>query len=256
MHRVKDKVAIVTGGSNGIGRSACLLLAKEGAKVAVTDILDQDGEEVVKEIQKNDGIGRFWHLDVSKEKEVERVFGEIAREFGGIDVLVNNAGITGSNKPTHELGEEDWDRVFSVDVKGVFFCTKHAIPYMKKAERGSIINISSIYGLIGAGDIPAYHASKGAVTLMTKNDAVLYAKDHIRVNSIHPGAIMTTLLKNFLTTFPEGFEGSLGKLVGAHPVGHPGEPDDIGYGVLYLASEESKFVTGSQLVIDGGFTAQ
>jgi len=256
MNRVKNKVAIVTGGSNGIGRSACLLLAKEGAKVAVTDILDQDGEEVAKEIQKKDGIGRFWHLDVSKEKEVERVFAEIAKEFGSIDVLVNNAGITGANKPTHELGEEEWDRVFTVDVKGVFFCTKHAIPYLKKAGRGSIINISSIYGLIGAGDIPAYHASKGAVTLMSKNDALLYAKDKIRVNSIHPGAIMTTLLKDFLKTFPEGYEASLGKLVTAHAVGHAGEPDDIGYGILYLASEESKFVTGSQLVIDGGFTAQ
>jgi NAD(P)-dependent dehydrogenase (short-subunit alcohol dehydrogenase family) len=255
MGRVENKVAIVTGGALGIGKSACLLLAKEGAKVAVTDILDQEGQRVVNEIKESKGIAEFWHLDVSKEEEVRKVFADIYKTFGKIDVLVNNAGISGVSKPTDEITEEEWDRVMAVNVKGVFFCTKHSIPYMRKAGGGSIINLSSIYGIVSAPDVPPYHASKGAVRIMTKTDAFLYAKDNIRVNSVHPGFIWTPMLENFLKSQGE-VEAGRKMLDSLQPIGHIGEPEDIAYGIVYLASDESKFVTGSELVIDGGYTAR
>jgi NAD(P)-dependent dehydrogenase (short-subunit alcohol dehydrogenase family) len=252
MKRTEGKVVIVTGGALGIGRETCLLLAKEGAKVAVADILDDKGRELIKEITQSGGEAKFWHLDVSDEKEVEKVFNEVVKEFGKLDATVNNAGIAGADKPTHELTEEEWDAVMNVNVKGVFFCTKHAIPHLKKAGGGSIINLSSIYGLVGAGDIPPYHASKGAVRLMSKNDALIYAKDKIRVNSVHPGFIWTPLVEELGKNNPE-FREQLDSL---HPIGHVGEAIDIAYGILYLVSEESKFVTGSELVIDGGYTCK
>jgi NAD(P)-dependent dehydrogenase (short-subunit alcohol dehydrogenase family) len=255
MGRVENKVAIVTGGSLGIGKSTCILLAKEGAKVAVTDILDREGQKVVDEIKSLGGTARFWHLDVSKENEVQKVLAEINQTFGNISVLVNNAGISGSSKPTDELTEEEWDKVMAVNVKGVFFCTKYVIPYMRKAGSGSIINLSSIYGIVSSGDVPPYHASKGAVRIMTKTDAFLYAKDKIRVNSVHPGFIWTPMVENYLKSQGD-IEAGRKYLDTLHPIGHVGEPEDIAYGILYLASEESKFVTGSELVIDGGYTAK
>jgi NAD(P)-dependent dehydrogenase (short-subunit alcohol dehydrogenase family) len=255
MGRVEDKVAIVTGGALGIGKACCLRLAEEGARVAVTDVLYKEGQELAKQIQNTGGLAEFWHLDVSDEKEVEKVFGEVHKKFGKIDVLVNNAGIAGVSKPTHELTEEEWDEVMAVNVKGVFFCTKHAIPYMKKAGGGSVINLSSIYGIVSSGDVPPYHASKGAVRIMTKTDAFLYAKDKIRVNSVHPGFIWTPMVENYLKSQGDVQEGRK-YLDSLHPIGHVGEPEDIAYGIVYLASDESKFVTGSELVIDGGYTAR
>ena len=252
MKRIENKVVIVTGGALGIGRETCILLAKEGAKVAVTDVLDKEGQNLVEEINRSGGVAKFWHLDVSDEKEVEKVYADVVKEFGKLDATVNNAGIAGADKPTHELTEKEWDAVMNVNVKGVFFCTKHAIPHMQKNGSGSIINLSSIYGLIGAGDIPPYHASKGAVRLMSKNDALIYAKDKIRVNSVHPGFIWTPLVEALGKNNPE-FRKNLDSL---HPIGHVGEPRDIAYGILYLVSEESKFVTGSELVIDGGYTCK
>ncbi len=256
MNRVKSKVAVVTGASLGIGRAAAIRLAEEGAHVAVTDVLDAAGAEVVSAITKKGGDAAFWHLDVSKETEVKRVMAEVAAKWGGkIDVLVNNAGISGANKPTDQLTEQEWDALMAVNVKGVFFCTKHTIPYLRKAGAGSIINLSSIYGIIGAGDVPPYHASKGAVAEMTKNDAILYAKEQIRVNSVHPGFIWTPMVENFAksTGAEDATRAALAEL---HPLGHIGEADDIAWGIVYLASDESKFVTGSELVIDGGYTAR
>jgi NAD(P)-dependent dehydrogenase (short-subunit alcohol dehydrogenase family) len=187
---------------------------------------------------------------------VQKVFSEIHGRFGRIDVLVNNAGIAGTSKPTHEISEEEWDQVQSVNVKGVFLCTKHAIPYLQKAGGGSIVNLSSIYGLVGGADVPPYHASKGAVRLMTKTDALLYAKDKIRVNSIHPGYIWTPMVEGVGKQSGQSTAEFRKQIDALHPLGHIGEPDDIAYGILYLASDESKFVTGSELVIDGGYTAQ
>jgi len=255
MGRVDGKVAIVTGGALGIGKATAELLAREGAQVAVTDVKDDEGASVVQDIEAAGGTAQFWHLDVSDEDEVRRVFDEIADAFGGIDVLVNNAGISGADKPTHELSEEEWDQVMDVNVKGVFFGTKHAVPHMKKRDRGSIINLSSIYGLVSAPDVPPYHASKGAVRLMSKTDALLYADDQIRVNSVHPGFIWTPMVENYLASMGDVEEGRKG-VAQLHPLGHVGEPDDIAYGILYLASDESKFVTGTELVIDGGYTAK
>jgi NAD(P)-dependent dehydrogenase (short-subunit alcohol dehydrogenase family) len=256
MGRLENKVAVVTGASLGIGRATAELLAQEEAKVAVTDVLEDQGQGLCEDIRQRGGAAEFWHLDVTKESEIQNVFSQIALSLGQINILVNNAGIAGVSKPTHEITEEEWDEVQAVNVKGVFLCTKHAIPQMQTAGGGTIINLSSIYGLISAPDVPPYHASKGAVRLMTKTDALLYAGDGIRVNSIHPAFIWTPMVEGYL--HEQGLSESEGKkqLAAKHPLGHVGEPIDIAYGVLYLASDEAKFVTGSELVIDGGYTCQ
>jgi len=256
MQRVHDKVAVVTGGALGIGRASALRLAGEGAAVAVLDINDDAGRAVVAQIESVGGQAGYWHVDTIDEAAVCGCFDEVARRFGGLQVLVNNAGIAGVNKPTDEITREEWEALFAVNVTGVFLCTKHAIGHMRAAGGGSIINLSSIYGLIGAADLPPYHASKGAVRLMSKNDALLYARENIRVNSIHPAYIWTPLVENLGRQHPDGVEAFRRILDEKHPIGHVGEPDDIAWGVVYLASDESKFITGSELVIDGGYTAQ
>jgi NAD(P)-dependent dehydrogenase (short-subunit alcohol dehydrogenase family) len=256
MKRLENKVVIITGGSLGIGESCCLLLAENGAKVAVTDIKDDAGKKLAAKINEAGGKAEFWHMDTANEKEVKSVISAVKDKFGKIDVLVNNAGIAGVNKPTHEITSEEWDKVIAVNVKGVFFCTKYVIPFMLENGSGSIINLSSIYGIISAPDIPPYHASKGAVREMSKTDALIYAKNKIRVNSVHPGFIYTPLVEDLGKHQPEGLEAFKQETAALHPLGHMGEPIDIAYGVLYLASDESKFVTGSELVIDGGYTAK
>lgn len=256
MGRLDGKVAVVTGGALGIGEACCRLMAREGAAVAVADVKDEEGRAVARAIETAGGTARFWHLDVTGEANVERVCREVADAFGKLDVMVANAGIAGTNKPIDALTVEEWNEVIAVNVTGVFLCTKHAIPHMRRAGGGSIINLSSIYGLISAPDIPPYHASKGAVRLMSKTDALLYATERIRVNSVHPGYIWTPLVENFGKSMGFSAEAFRNELGGRHPVGHVGEPDDIAWGVVYLASDESRFVTGAELVIDGGYTAR
>ncbi|WP_166260625.1 SDR family NAD(P)-dependent oxidoreductase [Marinobacter salicampi] len=256
MDRLKGKVAAVTGGSLGIGAAAVTRMAEAGAAVAILDVLDKEGEALAHKLSEQGLEAGYWHCDVSDENQVKQVLDNVADSFGSLTVLVNNAGIAGSNKPTHELTEEEWDSVQNVNVKGVFFCTKHAMPHMKKAGVGSIINLSSIYGLVSAPDLPPYHASKGAVRLMTKTDALLYATENIRANSIHPGFIWTPLVEDHLKNTSQDPDEARAATAALHPVGHMGEPDDIAWGVVYLASDESKFVTGSELVIDGGYTAR
>lgn len=191
---------------------------------------------------------------------VEGVARSVYDKYGKIDILVNNAGIAGPNKPTHEYERSEWEWVFDVNVTGAFLCTKHVVPYMQKQKSGNIVYISSIYGIIGAPDLPAYHATKAANRVMAKIDALLYAKENIRVNSVHPGFIWTPLVENFLQEQCSKSEMSCeelkGELDSKHPIGHIGEPDDIAYGVLYLVSDEAKFVTGTELIIDGGYTAR
>ena len=257
MDRVKDKVCIITGGALGIGRACAERLGQEGATIAVFDVLDAEGETLAAELRGRGINARYWHVDVASERNVQTAIDQVAALFGGVHVLVNNAGIAGVNKPTHEITEAEWDRVQSVNVKGVFFCTKHAIPHLKLAGGGSIMNLSSIYGLVGGPDVPPYHASKGAVRRMSKTDAMLYAPDKIRVNSVHPGYIWTPMVEHHLldsgaTDLDEARKG----VDAVHPLGHMGDVDDIAWGVVYLASDESKFVTGSELVIDGGYTAR
>lgn len=255
MGRLHNKVAMITGAALGIGRAIAVRFAEAGAAVALTDVLDTPGKEVAASITAKGGTARYYHLDVSKEAQVESVCRQIEHDFGRLNVLINNAGILGVSKPTEEVSEAEWDRVQAVNVKGVFFCTKHAIAALRRAGGGSIINLSSIYGLVGAPDVPPYHASKGAVRLMTKTDALLYAKDKIRVNSIHPGAILTPMLE---TLFAQTGDAQQAKQQMAllHPLGEIGDPDDIAYAALYLASNESKFVTGAEFVIDGGYTCR
>ena len=256
MGRVQDKVTVVTGGAIGIGRAICMLFAQEGARVVVTDILRAQGEQTAADIRASGGTTQFRLMDVSKEAAVSQTLAAIAADYGRIDILVNNAGVAGADRPTHTITEAEWDAVFAVDVKGVFFCTKHVVPIMQAGGGGSIVNLSSIYGLVGAPDIPPYHAAKGAVRLMTKTDAVFYAKDRIRVNSVHPGTIMTELVEEMARNAPEGYENYMAGRRAIHPIGHPGEPLDVAYAVLYLASDEAKFVTGAELLVDGGYTAQ
>jgi NAD(P)-dependent dehydrogenase (short-subunit alcohol dehydrogenase family) len=258
MGRVNGKVAIVTGGSMGLGKATCLLLGKEEATVIVTDIQDKQGTEVAEEIKSKGGTAQFSHMDVTKEESVKQVCTSVFEKYKHIDILVNNAGISGVKKPTHELTIPDWDQVMNIDARGVFLCTKYAVPFMLKTGSGSIVNISSVYGIVGGIDDPPpylYHAAKGAVRLMTKSDAVCYAKDKIRVNSIHPGWIWTPMLDDVGKTSPVGQEEFNRRLLSHIPLNHYGDPMDVAYGVLYLASDESKFSTGTELVIDGGYIA-
>lgn len=254
--RLSGKVAIVTGGADGIGRATCLRLAEAGAAVVVLDRDASKAAEVVAEIEAAGGQAMAAVADVTAETQVSQAISEVTGRFGRIDVLVNNAAIPGAQKPTHEVTEQEFDELFDVDVKGVFFCTKHVIPHMKAGGGGSVIHISSINGLVGNKDVPLYHAAKGAVRLMAKTDAVVYAEDKIRFNSIHPGSIRTALSERLAAMHPDGPDAYFRWLADMHPLGHQGEPDDIAYGVVYLASDESKFVTGTELIIDGGYTAQ
>jgi NAD(P)-dependent dehydrogenase (short-subunit alcohol dehydrogenase family) len=237
MHRVNGKTCIVTGASLGIGRACTLRLAEEGGRLALFDVLDDAGAALVAELQSRGAEARYWHVDVGSEQAVHAAIDAVAAHFGGVDVLVNNAGIAGANKPTHEITEEEWDRVQAINVKGVFFCVKHAIAHLRRAGGGSIINLSSIYGLVGAADVPPYHASKGAVRLMSKNDALIYATDRIRVNSIHPGFIWTPMVEHHLRDSGAIDIDAARREVGLlHPLGHMGDVDDIAWGVVYLAS--------------------
>ena len=257
MNRVKNKVAIVTGGASGLGKSSAILLAREGAKIVVTDIDEEDGKKVVQQIKANGGEAIFIKQDVSKEDEWKNVIETTLKTFGKLHILANSAGI-GLGGTVEEVTLEDWKNLIDVNLNGTFLGTQYGIKGMKETgEGGSIINFSSIEGLIGDPNLPAYNASKGGVTIFTKSAALHCARQGygIRINSIHPAYIWTPLVENFLKAQGNVEEGKK-QLESLHPVGHLGEPDDIGYGVVYLASDESKFMTGSELVIDGGYTAQ
>jgi NAD(P)-dependent dehydrogenase (short-subunit alcohol dehydrogenase family) len=194
--------------------------------------------------------------DVTDEGAVSRVMDEVVETLGGLDVLVNNAGIPGSPKPTHEVTEAEYDAVFAVNAKGTFLCTKHALRHMRPRRRGSIVNISSVNGIVGNADVPIYHATKAAVRLMAKTDAVLYGPEGIRVNSVHPGPIRTPLNAGVAAGWPGGPEAYQAMWAQMLPIGHQGDPDDVAWGVVYLASDEARYVTGAELVIDGGYTAR
>lgn len=256
MDRLNGKTVIVTGGAVGIGRACVERMAGEGAKVAIFDLLEPEGRALADELMARGYSAAFWQVDVAEEAALKTAIDAAVARFGGLNVMVNNAGISGSPKPTDAVSEEEWDRVQAVNVKGVFFGTKHAIPHLRAAGGGSIVNLSSIAGLVGVGGIAAYHASKGAVRLMTKNDAITYAAEKIRVNSIHPGYIWTPMVEKHLGATSDDLEAAKAAAGAAHPLGHMGEPDDIAWAAVYLASDEAKFVTGAELVVDGGYTAR
>jgi len=257
MDRVKNKVAIVTGGASGLGKSSAILLAREGAKIVVTDIDEENGKKVAQDIKNDGGEAIFIKQDVSKEDEWKMVIDRTLKTYGKLNILANSAGI-GVGGNVEEVTLADWKKLLSINLDGSFLGTQYAIKAMKETgEGGSIINFSSIEGLIGDPNLPAYNASKGGVTIFTKSAALHCAKQgyKIRVNSIHPAYIWTPMVENLLKAQGDVEKGKK-QLESLHPVGHLGEPDDIGYGVVYLASDESKFMTGSELVIDGGYTAQ
>ena len=240
MDRVRNRICIVTGAAAGIGRACVARLADEGAQLALFDVDDDAGRAFAGQLHTRGIPARYWHVDVTDETAVSHAIDGVAEHYGGIHVLVNNAGIAGANKPTDQMTEAEWDRVQAVNVKGVFFCTKHVIPHMRRAGHGSIINLSSIYGLVGAPDVPPYHASKGAVRLMSRTDALFYAADRIRVNSVHPGFIRTPMVERHLRdSGSTDLEASIDEVGKLHPLGHMGEADDIAWGVVYLASDEA-----------------
>ena len=255
--RLEGKVALISGGARGQGAEEARLFAREGAKVVIGDILEEEGGQVEAQVNEGGGECLFIRLDVSKEADWQHAVAATVARFGKLDVLVNNAGIgsrrTADGGPIRleDLTEEQWDLVQDVNSKGVFLGTKHAIPEMRKAGGGSIINISSIFGLVGSAGSSAYHASKGAVRLLTKATAVQYAGEGIRCNSVHPGAIDTPMTER-LRSNPQRREETIRGI----PLGRIGTTEDIAFGVLFLASDESSFMTGSELVIDGGTTAQ
>jgi len=258
--RLEGRTAIVTGSTYGIGEAIAKVLAGEGAISIVTGRTEEEGERVVGEIRSAGGSAEYHHLDVTDEEEVAEVTRAVYEKYGRIDILVNNAGIGGPSKPTHEYTREEWEKVFDVNVTGAFLCSKNTIPYMKKGGGGNIVYISSIYGIVGSQDNPAYHATKAANRIMAKTGANIYAKDKIRVNSVHPGFIWTPMVENFLKAQSQelgvAFEDLKRGLEAKHPIGRIGEPEDIAYGVLYLVSDEAKFVTGTELIIDGGYTSK
>lgn len=249
MKRLENKVAIITGAAKGMGKEEAILFAKEGAKVVVADILKDEAELVANEIIKNGGEALGYKLDVSKAKDWEKLAEDIEKKWGKVDVLVNNAGIFPASG-IETATEEEWDRVMNINAKSQFLGIKYVLPAMKKAGKGSIINISSIAGLIGTGMAVAYHASKGASRLLTKTVAAELAKYNIRVNSIHPGIIRTQMVQDFLKD-----EESTRQILGTTVLGRPAEAIEVAYGALFLASDESSYMTGSELVIDGGYTA-
>ena len=250
MARLDGKVALISGGSKGQGEAEAKLFAQEGAKVVLGDILDEEGRKMEAEINETGGDAKYVHLDVTSEDDWSAAVREAVETYGKLDILINNAGIV-LRKGVEETSSDEWDRVQKVNSKGVFLGTKAAIPAMREAGGGSIVNISSIAGLIGSSYTTAYTASKGAVRLLTKSTAVQYGPEGIRCNSVHPGIIETDMTKDMIST-SEGRASQLARTA----LGIIANSQDVALGVLYLASDESRYVTGSELVIDGGITAQ
>ena len=249
MGRLDGKVAIISGGARGQGEVEARLFAQEGAKVVFGDILDDAGRQVEAAIRQAGGEAIYVHLDVTQEADWQEAVQTAVSTYGKLDILVNNAGILRRDS-IEETTRELWDTILAVNATGVFLGTKYAIPEMRKAGGGSIVNISSISGMVALGG-PAYNASKGAVRVFTKVTAVHHADDNIRCNSVHPGPVRTPMTES---TYSD--PDMLAQRLQSMPLGRIGTSEDIAYGVLYLASDEAAYVTGSELVIDGGFTAQ
>jgi NAD(P)-dependent dehydrogenase (short-subunit alcohol dehydrogenase family) len=243
-------VALISGSARGMGEAEARIFAKEGAAVVVADLMETEGQKIAADITADGGTARFLRLDVTDEADWQEAVATTTSTYGKLDILVNNAGISGTYTPD-TLSTEAWDRLLDINAKGVFLGMKYAIPAMQRAGGGSIINISSISGFVGQNDIHmGYNASKGAVRLMTKSAAVQYAKDGIRVNSVHPG-VMPPMQTSNLTANPEYRQVMLAQV----PMGREGRREEVGYAVLFLASDEASYITGIELPVDGGFLA-
>ncbi len=250
MNRLENKVAIVTGAAGGMGAAMARLFAVEGAKVMATDIQEEKLREWVVAAQQEGLPVEYEIHDVSSEKDWQKVIDKTISVFGKINILINNAGVYPPGATTETTSTQDWERVIGINVTGPFTGGRLCVPHMRSAGGGSVVNISSIAGLVG-GNGPAYSASKGALRLLTKDQAVELAKDGIRVNSIHPGGVLTPMTE-FLASTP----GSEELMKNMCPLGRIGTDMEIAYGALYLASDESSYTTGAELVIDGGLTAR
>jgi NAD(P)-dependent dehydrogenase (short-subunit alcohol dehydrogenase family) len=254
MGRLDNMVLVVTGGSSGIGKATAIRCALEGAKVAVCDVQDAAGKETVESIVKEGFTAKYYHMDVTSEKEIEKTFKKIASELGLITGLVNNAGIAdpkNDTKPLHEGKLEVWERILQVNLVGVLLCTKHAIPYMIQAGKGTIVNVASVAAIVGLSNI-GYTASKGAVYSLTRNMAVNYAQHNIRVNSVTPGFIDTPMLR----TIQKEISAKSEERVKAIPLNRLGTPDEVASAIAFLLSDDASYVTGANIAIDGGFTAK
>lgn len=251
--RLTGKVALVTGGAMGIGKAVVSQFLREGAQVAFSDINEPLGRQTLTECER---LGRVIFIpgDVAGEADVRRMVEGTVAEFGSLQVLVNNAGVTLSATVT-ETREEDWDRVLDVNLKGIYLCSKHAIPHLINAGGGSIINLGSIAGFIGLNANAAYNASKGGVILLTKNMALDYADNRIRVNAVCPAMIMTPMLEAFIRLQPDP-QAYIARVEQSTPLGRTGTVDEVATAVLFLASDESSYITGSALIVDGGYTAR
>ena len=248
--RLNNKAVLISGGARGMGSVEAKMFCSEGASVIIGDILEDEGRKIEAEINESGGVCIFVRLDVTSEEDWDSAVNLTVERFGKLDILINNAGIF-PMESIEETTVESWDRVMDVNAKGVFLGTKAAIPAMRTSGGGSIINLSSIAGLVGSAYSASYNATKGAVRLLTKSTAIQYAKDGIRANSIHPG-LVDTLMASELLSDPD----LQVKRLASTPMGRTGTAEEIAYGALFLASDESSFMTGSELVIDGGFTAQ
>jgi NAD(P)-dependent dehydrogenase (short-subunit alcohol dehydrogenase family) len=245
--KLNEKIAIVTGGGAGIGRGAAIRFAKEGAKVTVADIDSQSGEETVSLIRESGGEAIFVKTDIKDSSQVKELINATTNAFGGLHILVNNAGIGHSEVRSVDLTEEEWDHVIDINLKGVFLGIKYAVPEMKKAGGGAIINTSSLLGLKGKKYQAAYNASKAGVVLLTQNAALEYGKYNIRVNAVAPGIIDTKIIdvwKNDERRWPF--------ISRANALGRIGTPEEVANAIFFLASDEASFITGTTLSVDGG----
>ena len=248
----KEKVALVTGGSSGIGRATALAFARRGAKVVIADVQAEDGEATARQIEHDGGEALFVQTDVSQPAQVESLIETIVDSYGRLDFACNNAGIEGEAAPTADCTEENWDRVLSINLKGVWLCLKHEIRQMLKQGGGAIVNMSSVAGLVGSENVPAYAASKHGIVGLTRTAALEYADDGIRVNAICPGVIHTAMIERFTGGDKEVQEN----LAEGQPLGRMGKPKEIADAVTWLCSDSASFVTGHAMAVDGGFVAQ
>ena len=251
MKRLEGKVTIITGSGGGMGKAEAVLFAEEGAKVVVTDIQEDKVNEVVDEIRNAGGEATGFKHDVSSEENWIQIVKGVVEKYGKIDVLVNNAGISSDETPAHEITLDKWHKIMDINLTGTFLGMKHVVPVMKENGGGSIVNISSIAGLTGFSKGGPYTASKGGVRMISKGAAIEYAKDNIRVNSVHPGIIETPMTAGLMANerYVKWFEA-------VTPLARLGKSEDVARGVLFLASDEASFITGIELPVDGGFTAQ
>lgn len=246
--KLNGKVAIVTGGASGIGEFTVREMVKEGAKVVIADLNDVLGNQLAQELNQGEKMATYVHVDVTNEDQVQLMVETAISQFGKLDILFNNAGI-GSISPSADLSFEDWRKVLSVNLDGVFLVAKHAIKAMLKNGGGSIINTASILGHVGQAQTASYSAAKGGVVNLTRTLALEYAKNNIRVNAICPGYIETPLLSQL-------DEEMKNYLISLHPLGRLGKPEEVAKAVVFLASDDASFITGTNLFVDGGYTAQ